>query len=108
MMRDHTMVDTIRDLEAENADGQRELTELQAEVAGLKLLADFGTAVLDYTKEAVVEGGYEIEVEQLAEMAVDAGLMVYEPYDPKNHPHMNFDVDPGDKIFYWGKEGDDG
>lgn len=56
-------------------------------------------------KECISEGCFHCDAETLAELAVKAGLMVYEPYDPAKH-NMEFsdhEYEPGDMIYYWGK-----
>lgn len=67
--------------------------------------AEFGRMAFEYVKECISEGCFEHEVETLAELAVKAGLMVYEPYDPAKHniKFTHYDYEPGDMIYYWGK-----
>lgn len=67
--------------------------------------ADFGRMAFECLKECISEGCFECDAETLAELAVKAGLMVYEPYDPTRH-NMEFsdhEYEPGDMIYYWGK-----
>ena len=67
--------------------------------------ADFGRMAFECLKECISEGGFDCDAETLAELAVKAGLMVSEPYDPSRH-NMEFsdhDYEPGDMIYYWGK-----
>jgi hypothetical protein len=65
--------------------------------------AQFGRMVFDVLKQAISEGCVECDSEQLADLAVKAGLMVHEPFDPAKH-EICFDHDfrPGDMIYYWG------
>jgi hypothetical protein len=65
--------------------------------------AQFGRMAFDVLKEAISEGCVECDSEQLADLAVKAGLMVHEPFDPAKH-EICFDHDfrPGDMIYYWG------
>lgn len=66
--------------------------------------AEFGRMAFECVKECISEGCFDCDAETLAELAVKAGLMVYEPYDPAKHS-MEFsdhDYEPGDMIYYWG------
>lgn len=70
---------------------------------GLGHLSEFGQMVLDELKEAITEGMFELDAETIADMAVKSGLMLHEPYDPKRHENVSSELEPGDKIYYWGK-----
>jgi anti-sigma28 factor (negative regulator of flagellin synthesis) len=66
-------------------------------------LAQFGQQALESVKEAITEGHFHCDAEALADMAVDAGLIVCEPYDPERHKLAFGDdqYEPGDMIYYW-------
>lgn len=66
--------------------------------------AEFGRMAFDCLKECILEGCFDCDAEMLAELAVRAGIMVYEPYDPAKHILNNngYDYEPGDMIYYWG------
>jgi len=56
-------------------------------------------------KDCISEGCCYCDAEMLANLAVKAGLMVYEPYDPAKHDIESSEhkYEPGDMIYYWGK-----
>lgn len=69
----------------------------------------FGKAIFEIVKECITEGCFEIDTDVLAEAAVKAGLMTYEPFDPQKHDWtLNDSYRPGDMIYYWGKPADSG
>lgn len=65
--------------------------------------ADFGQMAFEVVKDCIVEGCFDCDAETLAEIAVKAGLMVYEPFDPEKHAMKDHEYEPGDMIYYWGK-----
>ena len=75
------------------------IDKLKAENQRLEPLAKFGELALQEVKKCVRAGGFEIEGCVLADMAVGAGLMTTEPYDPKVHGDV--EADPGDEIYSW-------
>ena len=84
-----------------------ELKSLRLEVERLQPLAEFGEKVFAELREAIAEGGFDMDAKGIADLAVETWLMEYIPYDPEKH---NFDgceeVEPGDMIYWWG--GNDG
>jgi hypothetical protein len=82
------------------------IAELTAEVERLERVANFGEKAVAEVKECIANGGYEVECEVIADIAVACGLMVQVPYDPDKHgtdPPLG-DCDPGDIVYFWGKE----
>jgi len=63
---------------------------------------DFGRRAFKAVKECIREGLFDYDAELLAELAVHAGLMVHEPYDPAKHNLDFYDhtYEPGDWIYY--------
>lgn len=86
----------------------KEFHRMEDEIKRLAPLADFGKKALEEVKECVLNGGYEIAAEDLADFAVECELMQFIPYDPNKHGKTEFDCEPGDMIYYWGKEVNDG
>lgn len=69
----------------------------------------FGKAIFEIVKECIIGGYFQIDTDVLAEAAVKAGLMVYEPFDPQKHDGMlNDSYRPGDMIYYWGNPAESG
>lgn len=66
-------------------------------------LLKFGERALNELKECIVESGFDVDAERLADHAVAYGLMEYVPYDPEKHGEsLGEDYEPGDMIYYWG------
>ena len=92
-------------LDHDQLDCARErIAKLEDEASKPSPLTEFGAKVLEEVKECIVEGGFEIECETLADFAVEFELMQYVPYDPDKHAlTLDCEVDPGSNIYYWGK-----
>jgi len=77
------------------------------EVDVWKGLASFGAAVLEYMKPRIADGMMDETLEGIAQIAVGQAVLKEVTYDPKIHVDVNeewCDFEPGDKIYYWGKE----
>jgi len=77
------------------------------EVDAGKGLASFGAAVLEYMKPLIADGMMDETLEDIAQIAVGQSVLKEVTYDPKIHVDVNeewCDFEPGDKIYYWGKE----
>lgn len=70
-------------------------------------LAEFGKVMLAEVKECIVECGFWMYSETVADKAVEYGLMQYVAYDPDKHGALDAEYEPGDMIYYWGKATDD-
>ena len=67
------------------------------------MIDSFATKVLEIIKTGIVEGGYEIDLYELADIAVAEGLISYVHYDPAIHENVDSSIEPGEYIYYWGK-----
>jgi hypothetical protein len=69
-------------------------------------LAAFGAMMLEEVKEAIREGGVEMDAMVIADKAVECGLMEYVAYDPAKHVGVceKGEYEDGDMIYYWGEQ----
>lgn len=72
------------------------------EIERLEPLAELGKEALETVLECLTDGGREVDMEPLADKAVDCGLMQYVPYDPAIHGELeNCDPEPGEMIYWY-------
>lgn len=75
--------------------------EVLAEIERLQRYEAIAKDMLNCVVDAFSEGGYEMEVEQLADIAVKHGMVQWVAYDPHDHGELpSCDPEPGDMI-YW-------
>lgn len=68
-----------------------------------KQFEQFGRLAYDLLKDALVNSAPDIDGEQLADLAVDAGLMELVPYDVDKHGEFLSDCEYYDEgmMIYW-------
>ena len=72
-----------------------------------KELSEFGEKTLEKIKEIIADGFLCDDITmELADLAVECGLIYTVFYDPEIHIDINqenFECEPGDEIYYWGR-----
>lgn len=75
--------------------------EVLAEIQRMQRYEPLAKDILYCIVDAFSNGGYEMDVEQLADIAVKHGMVEWVPYDPDEHGELpSCDPEPGDMI-YW-------
>lgn len=83
-------------------DQYRKLEQEIERLQKLEPLAELGKEALETILECLTDGGCEVDMEPLADKAVDCGLMQYVPYDPAIHGELeNCDPEPGEMIYWY-------
>ena len=68
--------------------------------------AEFGRRAFAIVKQSIQECSFDCDAEELADIAVQCGLMIHVPFDPAKHDKEFFghEYEVGDMIYYWGGE----
>ncbi len=63
-------------------------------------MIEFGCRMLYMVKDAIRNGAFECDSEQMADIAVECGLIQNPIYDPVVHG-TDIEAEPGDRIYFW-------